>query len=319
MRLNRLFTDLDLSPLVITPEADASLPALQDYLALNVDKLRDMLTEHGGLLLRGFQLSGPDDFRRCVECLAAEPFGYVGGDSPRTKVAPDVFTATDYPATEDISLHNEMSYLPKWPTRLFFYSLVPAVSGGQTSLAYSADVLRDLPPSVVEKLKHKGVKYIRNFYQKHRLGKSWQSTYQTEDIKEVERIAAEQDSACEWTADGILRVSTQRSATLVHPKSGKECWFNQAEHWHPTSLHTDVRSTIEAMVGKGNMPHECQYGDGEPLEPEMLDKVRRVLASNKLLFDWRHNDVLMIDNVLMMHGREKFEGERKTLAYLSAS
>ncbi|MGO4775322.1 TauD/TfdA family dioxygenase, partial [Lysobacter sp. 2RAB21] len=71
--------------------------------------------------------------------------------------------------------------------------------------------------------------------------------------------------------------------------------------------------------GVGNLPHECEYGDGEPIEDDVLIEIRRALNTSKLLFDWQRNDLLMIDNILMMHGRESFKGERKTLAYLSAT
>ncbi len=50
-----------------------------------------------------------------------------------------------------------------------------------------------------------------------------------------------------------------------------------------------------------------------------MSEIRRALDRSKLLFDWQRNDLLMIDNLLMMHGRESFKGERKTLACLSAT
>lgn len=89
-----------------------------------------------------------------------------------------------------------MSYLPQWPRRLFFYSLVPAASGGQTSLASSKDVLRAMPTEIVRKFREKKIRYIRNFYSDIPFGKSWQKTYQTQDRGEVENIAAKQGSTC---------------------------------------------------------------------------------------------------------------------------
>lgn len=318
MKIDALFESEHL-PVMISPGADKRLSALHEYLRSEAEPLRALLGRHGGILFRGFEVEGAEDFRATNESLGAQPFDYVGGNSPRSRVAADVFTSTEYPASEVISLHNEMSYLPSWPRRLFFCSVVPAASGGQTSLAHGGEVLRRLPADVVQRLRSKQISYIRNFRSDIPLGKNWQTTYQTDDRAEVEAIAASQGSTCRWQPNGSLRVSTRCQATLVHPDTGAEYWFNQAEQWHPTALNPAIRSMFEGMVGRGNLPHECEYGDGEPMEPEVLAEIRRVLDDSKLLFDWQRGDVLMIDNVAMMHGREAFKGERKTLAYLSST
>jgi len=319
MKSDPLFSPKEHHPIVISPGPDRSLQTLGRYLEDNRDMLREKLLRHGGILFRGFDLNCAEDFRHCSERLGARSFDYVGGNSPRVRVAPDVYTSTEYPATETISLHNEMSYLPRWPTRLFFFSLIPAASGGQTSLAHSVDVLRAVPDEIVRKLREKKVKYIRNFQPDIPLGKSWQATYQTDSREEVEEIAASQGSTCDWMPNGALRVTTVCDAFTTHPETGEEVWFNQAEQWHPSAMNPMLRDMFEKMVGKGNLPHECEFGDGEPMTDADMAHVRRALGDNKLLFDWQRSDLMMIDNLLMMHGREPFKGDRKTLAYLSAN
>ncbi|MBT2745386.1 MULTISPECIES: TauD/TfdA family dioxygenase [unclassified Lysobacter] len=319
MKVNSLFSATGHHPVVITPDGDASLQALHDYLGDNEDQVQQLLLRHGGILFRGFGVDGAEGFRGSAERLGARPFDYVGGNSPRSRVSADVYTSTEYPASEVISLHNEMSYLPSWPRRLFFYSLIPAASGGQTSLANSGDVLRALPEEIRARFRDKKVNYIRNFQTEIPLGKNWQTTYQTQDRAEVESIVAEQGSVCHWGAKDALRVSTRCEAFATHPQTGEEVWFNQAEQWHPSALNPAIRGMFEQALGVGNLPHECEYGDGEPIEENVLLEIRRALNTSKLLFDWQRNDLLMIDNILMMHGRESFKGERKTLAYLSAT
>ncbi len=178
-------------------------------------------------------------------------------------------------------------------------------------------MLRAVPADIVERLSRNRINYVRNF-PAVRLGKSWQDTYQTNDRAEVERIAAEQGSTCAWLPQG-LRVTTPCDAIVTHPRTGDALWFNQAELWHPSALAPRLRSTFEQLVGKGNLPHECEYGNGEPIGADVLAEIRRALQANKLMFDWRRGDLLMIDNLTMMHGREAFRGERKTLAYLSGT
>lgn len=319
MRQGQLFSASESYPVMMTPDADRSVDGLRAYVTTNLHDMNALLLRHGGILFRGFDLQGADDFRACAESLGATPYGYVGGTTPRSQVAMDVFTSTEYPATEVIPLHNEMSYLPARPRRLFFYSLVPADHGGQTPIASSRDVLRALPADLIQRLRDKRITYIRHFHPSFPLGKSWQTTYQTTDRDEVERIVARQGSTCSWLSGDVLRVATSCDALATHPVTGEEVWFNQAELWHPSSLAPYVRAMFEELVGRDRLPHDCTYGDGDPLEDSTLAEIRRALAGNKLLFDWRAHDLLMLDNVLMMHGREPFKGERKTLAYLSAT
>lgn len=301
-------------PVVVTPGADASFDALSAYLSENALLIQQLLLEHGGILFRDFQIDGVEKFDACAANMGAIGFSYSGGNSPRTQVSGDVFTSTEYPATEAISLHNEMSYLPAWPTRLFFYSAIPAATGGQTSLANSGDVLKAMPDGLVTALRNKRIRYVRKFHANLKVGKTWQSTYMTDDRQQVEAILKEQNSTCEWKHDGALHVSTTCDAVTRHPVTGQEVWFNQAEQWHPSALNPQLRAVFEPL---GLLSHHAEFGDGEQFDDAALHEVRRIMNQNKLLFTWRKNDLLVVDNVLMMHGRESFTGARKTLAYLS--
>jgi alpha-ketoglutarate-dependent taurine dioxygenase len=260
------------------------------------------------------------DFRRCAVSFGAKPFGYVGGNSPRTSVAEDVFTSTEYPATATISLHNEMSYLPADPPRrLFFFSVQPAERGGQTSLAHTRDVLQCLPQEIVKRFAQKGLRYIRNFVPGMPLGRSWQETYATKVPAEVAARIAAQGGECLWDNRGALRVSSSARALAAHPLTGETVWFNQAEQWHPSALGEEIRALLMKLAGRTGLPHDCEYADGEAIETEALECVRQALTQSKLLFDWERGDLLVIDNFLVMHGRESFSGERTTLTYLSAT
>lgn len=300
-------------PVVMTPDGDARPAALAERLASRAD-WEPLLHRHGAILLRGYALDGADDFQAMVGRLGGQSYGYVGGNSPRTRIVDDVYTATDYPATEVISLHNELSYMHAWPRRLFFFSALPALRGGQTSLAHSGDILRAMPLEIVAALRTRGLNYVRNFHPHLKMGKSWQTTYQTEDRDALTEILREHGSVGQWRPNGTLRVSTRCAPFTAHPVTGEEVWFNQAEQWHPSALHPALRRMLEPA---GQLVHDCEFGDGSPVPDEMLAEIRRVINSRKLLFDWQKGDLLMLDNVLLMHGRESFTGSRKTFAYLS--
>jgi len=306
-------------PLLVTPAGDASLGALLDYFVGNKMLLQQLLLQHGGILFRGYQLNGSADFAACVASLSGTPFSYVGGNSPRTHVEKEVYTSTEHPASDTISLHHEMSYLPVPPKRIFFYCEEPSKMGGQTSLANSLNVLHSIPSEIVEEFRRKKLNYIRTFHPEGHFGKSWQETYFTDDIDEALDQIESQGSIYRWLDDGSLQVSTLLDAVITHPESGDDVWFNQAEQWHPSALRSDVRVMFEKNYGNAHFAHHCEYGDGTPLDEDRLREIRGVLNENKLLFKWEKNDLLMLDNVLMMHGRESFEGKRKVLTYLSVT
>lgn len=292
---------------------------LSEYIIDRRAELERLLIEEGAILFRGFRIAGPVGLKACAENFGARPFRYTGGNSPRQRVNTDVYTSTEYPASEAISLHNEMSYLPSWPRRIFFYSMVPPASGGETSLASSIAVLRTLRQDAISSFFDMKINYIRNFHPRIPLGRSWQETYGTEELDQLYETVTAQGSTYDWSSSGALRVSTVCPTIATHPETGVEVWFNQAEQWHPSALPHSLRSLFEKTLGFGQFPHDCVYADGEPIEEVVLRQIRSALCEKKHLLHWQLEDLLVLDNMLVMHGREPFQGERKILTYLSAT
>src|SRR3954470_865469 len=92
----------------------------------------------GPVLLRGLQIGGPDDLRGALTAMGLRTLSYTQGNSPRTELAAEIFTATDFPPEFPISLHNELSYTAHWPQYLVFACVTPADSGGATTVAGGA-------------------------------------------------------------------------------------------------------------------------------------------------------------------------------------
>src|SRR5687767_2549981 len=95
-------------------ESDGTAGVL-DVIAARREELRAALVEHGGLLLRGFDIGGVDGFDAVVRALAGEPLTYTERSSPRHSIKGKVYTSTDYPPEEEIFPHNENSYQAGWP------------------------------------------------------------------------------------------------------------------------------------------------------------------------------------------------------------
>ncbi len=317
MREGKL-TGVDSSlPLVlepISPMVEArSLPVLKSWALKNKALLEDKLPVHGGILFRGFAINQAKDFEDLVGALEPQLLNYVGGDSPRTKVGKKVYTSTSHPAEEVITLHNELSYVKEVPKKIFFFCLTPAHEGGETPIVDGRKVYEQLDAALRDKFESKKVMYVQNMHGGRGLGKSWQETFETESRGDVEAYLKRNGIEWQWTAHG-LRTTSICEAVITHPKTGQKAWFNQADAWH---LGPKTREMLLQMVKEDELPHNVFFGDGSPISGEDLAKVTEVLWKNAVVYPWQKGDVLMLDNLLVLHGRKPFKGPRQILVAMS--
>lgn len=310
-------------PLVIEPDSNrrsnqASEPLISFYLE-NKTYLDNKLLEHGGLLFRGFSVISASAFEKFVRVAAeAELFAYIYGTSPRTKIASGIYTSTEFPPEYTISLHNELSYCHRWPGRIFFCCITEPQDGGETPLADSRALLKSIPQDLVEEFRDKGVQYIRNMNNAGRgIGQSWQSVFETTDKTVVERYCQEGGIGYKWKENGGLRLSQVRPAIATHPLLREDVWFNQAVHFHPSGLDDKTRSALLSLVREEELPYYASYGDGAPLDASKLEKIREAMRNQQILFPWKVGDVLILDNMLVAHGRMPYKGDRKILVALA--
>jgi len=62
--------------------------------------------------------------------------------------------------------------------------------------------------------------------------------------------------------------------------------------------------------------HSC-YGDGEPIENEVIDHIRSVTWQNAMSLTLNVGDVIIMDNLLCKHSRIAYQGHRKILTSLA--
>ncbi|MFP3989066.1 TauD/TfdA family dioxygenase [Streptomyces sp. E11-3] len=282
-----------------------------EYLAENRDKLRRVLGERGAILLRGFDVGGVDGFDGVVRAFSgSEPLTYAERSSPRSTIKGQVYTSTDYPADEEIFLHNENSYQAVWPNTLYFYCIEPALTQGATPLADIREVYRAIDPAVREEFERRGGwRVVRNFHAD--FGVPWQEAFGTEDRAAVETYCRSKGIEPEWRPDGGLRTTTVRAVAPTHPVSGERVWFNHATFWHVTSLAPEVQEGLREIFTDEDLPTNTYYGDGVPIPDETVAHLRAAYRSATTRFDWQRDDVLIVDNMLAAHGREPFTGPRK--------
>jgi alpha-ketoglutarate-dependent taurine dioxygenase len=296
-------------PLVAQPVSGKM--GLSDWLKSNRPLVDDRLERCGAILFRGFEVASQAAFEEVVNVITPEPLEYIYRSTPRTQVGDRIYTATEYPPSQSIPLHNESSYQRSWPMRLMFFCLQPAEIGGETPLADSLKVTRRIDVGVRRKFSERGVRYVRNY--ETGLDLSWQTVFQTTDKYEVERYCVVNDIQYQWKNHDSLRTEQVSQGLALHPSRGEQIWFNQAHLFHISSLGEPARKAMLQIYRDEELPRNAYYGDGSPIEGATLDHIRDVYRSETVVFHWATGDLLLLDNMLVAHARNPYKGKRAVL------
>jgi len=308
-----LLSDTASIPLLIQPIVGPI--DLIEWSQRNVKSFQSLLSAHGAILLRGFPVDGLENFEQFVTAVSSQLLKYNERSSPRTQVGTNIYTSTEYPASETIFLHNENSYQSTWPLKIFFYCSVAAQSGGETPIADCRRIYTKIRPEVRQAFTERQVMYVRNFGDG--FGLTWQNVFQTEDKSKVEAYCRSAGITLEWKDGDKLRTRQVRPAIARHPYTRELTWFNHATFFHITTLDPVIQRVLRRNFREQDLPSNSYYGDGTPFEAEVMEHLRDVYQSEQVSFAWQQGDVLALDNMLVAHGRSPFAGSRKVLVAMS--
>jgi alpha-ketoglutarate-dependent taurine dioxygenase len=299
-------------PVVMRPSVEGV--DLAPWALSNRNLIEAHLLKHGGILFRDFNISTSEVFEQFAVACSSELLPYRERSSPRTQVNNNIYTSTDYPADQSIFLHNENSYQHTWPLKIFFFCMTPATRGGETPIADCRNVLARIDLKIRRRFIEKGWMLVRNFGAG--LSLSWQSVFQTEDKFAVETYCREAGIETEWQGDR-LRTRQARRAMASHPATGEMIWFNHVAFFHVSTLEPSTREALLAEFEEEDLPNNTYYGDGSPIEHSVLEEIREAYRIETVSFDWREGDILMLDNMLVAHGRSPYVGHRKILVAMA--
>ncbi len=316
-------------PLVIEP-VDRNMQLLEFLNLLDRENafFKYNLLKYGGILLRNFPVQNAQEFTAVIKKLrTGHSIDYIGGDSPRNKITDSVYTSTEAPPSMKLPLHNELSYVKKYPSHIYFYCDTPPVANGETIISDSRKIYQSIDPDVRNRFIEKGLRYIsrypckKDFMQtitkKH---KSWIHVFETENKQEVERKCLENDISFQWNKNDWLEISQVRPSVISHPLTQEKVWFNQAHHFDFNPKFLGLGRYLGAKLfycRKHTLLHEVFYADGTKIPRHDLYHVMDVMDENTVYFPWQKGDVLVLDNVLAMHGRAPFAGKRRILTSMT--
>jgi alpha-ketoglutarate-dependent taurine dioxygenase len=295
-------------PVVIRP-AEGGL-SLLDLAIQHRALIHKRLLLHGGILFRGFDDVSLDAFHRFIVSLSGEPLQYRERSSPRHEIKNNIYTSTDYPSRRSIYLHNEQSYNVAWPLRIFFHCVVAAPTGGATPLADCRRIYHRISERTRRRLEQHGYCYSRHFG--GGVGLTWEEAFQTDQKAVVEEYCRANDITFSWGPGGTLSTRQIRPVAMRHPETGEMTWFNHLTFFNVSTLGRD---TAEALLsfGKEQLPNNTYYVDGTDIEPSVIEELQAAYRAEAATFQWCKGDILMLDNMLVAHGREPFTPPREVV------
>jgi hypothetical protein len=299
-------------PLIVEPENSSGrgfFPLIQ-LSQEHKNLFRTGLLRYGAVLFRNFDIKRLDEFEAFVRAFSGKgAFGYAGGVSPRRGLSNTTYTSTEYPADITLNLHNELSYSRVFPAHLYFFCITVSPDGGETTLGNSRRILQRINPKTAGLFKQKQILYERNLSANKGDGYSWQDAFETESQHEVEEVCRRDGINFNWRPGNLLGLNQVGPATIKHPVTGEEVWFNQAEGFHPSALD---KKFLEDTISRGeDFRLNSFFGDGREIPVEMLASIRTAQSVETVPHKWKPGDILIVDNILTAHGRLPFSGARK--------
>jgi alpha-ketoglutarate-dependent taurine dioxygenase len=256
----------------------------------------DALKTAGAVIFRGY-FAGLDEFIAFSDRFTASYVPYVGGaNNGRQTVGGNgsVYTVTEPSMKMPIPLHGEMYYSHTRPDLVWFYCINPAAANGETTLCDGGEILAQLSPATRRQFEENDILYRRNF------SKSvWQSSYQTDDVAELEAFCRANNLELTVHADGGISTAYRASAIVRSPNG--DGFIN--------SILTFAAQEYIA----GSTESQVRWSDGREIDRAILLEVKNVSDRLTLAHAWQPGDLIMVDNTRVMHGRRSFNDDQRNI------
>lgn len=281
---------------------------LSAWIRQNREQIDQALWSDGFVLFRGFDVGGVDGFEDCAASACDTLYKHYG-DLPLASASENVYFATPYPKHLEIQFHNEASHTQSWPSRQLFFCLEPAPAGGEWTLSDGREVVKQLPPQMLQRFREQGLVYRRRFIRG--LDASWQQFFKVESLQELRDKIAPSGYEVDAPSDNDVTVSYRTKAVLDLPERDTAAWFNQILLHHPDALPAEVDGMLSKHFRRDQFPRTVFFGDGSSIPAEWIRTIDQVLTACSVRIQTQLNDVLLVNNLLMAHGRLPYTGNRQ--------
>jgi len=275
----------------------------------------------GAVLLINTNLQDLKELDCWGSILIDEPMTYQGGTQPRLNIGKNIYdVVASEPQHIYIHPHNEMSYLSRFPQCIVFGCTAIPETGGETIISDNVAVTHEiLKTELGQKLKEKGVCYIRNFTDANTQNKiaykHWQNAFNVKSRNEMEIIARHEKWNINWMENGRLNISYQADAYEYNESLGQNLLFAPVGHH---GMYFDDIPPLNTLPYV-ERPFHMTYGNGEAFTEDEIEYFVRIFDNYCLPIFWKSGWIAMFDNERWAHARPPFvlqKGETRKLGVM---
>ncbi|XP_076914714.1 clavaminate synthase-like protein At3g21360 [Bidens hawaiensis] len=295
-----------LFPAVLSPTAainNITISAFEEAIKAEKPWLESVLKKSSAILFRDFPVSSPSDFNTVVEAFGYPEAPYVGGRATRVNVVGRVYTANESPMDKRIPFHHEMSFIPNFPTKVFFFCDEEPGEGGETPIVLSNVIyekMKEKHPEFVAKLEEHGTKTTIIADDEDDplavASRGWKSTYMTDDKKIAQERAAKLGTKLEWMGNIVKMKTGPVPAIRFDEERRVRTWFNSLTGPSCIQLINGDDKTSD----KGTC---IQLGNDELVPNDAMEDCMRFLEEECVAIPWKKGDVMFVNNLMVLHGR----------------
>jgi alpha-ketoglutarate-dependent taurine dioxygenase len=285
-----------------------NLKSTQDWLKENKIFIELKLEEHGAIIFKDLPVKTAEDFDQFVSSFNYDTFIYEESLSNAVRInkTNKVFTANEAPREVEIFLHHEMAQTPTYPKNIFFFCKSASETGGETPLCRSDQLYEALlkeDKTLIESFEKFGVIYNSIMSSGDELlsgqGRSWQKTLGVSSKNDAEAKLSELGYSWNWIEGDNLSVTTKPLKATKELKDGKKSFFNQV-----------IAASLGWKKSSKNQISPVRFGNDQEIDQSAIEHISELAQSLTLLRSWQDNDILLIDNYRVMHGRKPFSGNK---------
>ena len=130
-------------------------------------------------------------------------------------------------------------------------------------------------------------------------GRSWQKTLGVKNKNEAEIKLAQLGYEWTWMQGNNLSVTTCTFEAIKTLKDGSKSFFNQV-----------IAASLGWKKSSENEVSPVRYGNGDEIDLSAIELIAELANSLTFLRSWEENDILLVDNFRVMHGRKPFSGSK---------